>query len=180
MAVLNQGQPILAFNVLGLPAPQGSKRHMGNGVMREVSPLVGTWREDVKHAALNALLEQDRRRAPGEVAWDASATQVRAHIVFSFPRPRSHFRTGRQDHLLRADAPVLHSVRPDLDKLLRSTLDALTTAGVIHDDCRVSWLIAAKAYVLVPGQPQSSSVAGAMPQPGAHIILMPLVFGGEV
>jgi Holliday junction resolvase RusA-like endonuclease len=37
-------------------------------------------------------------------------------------------------------------VRPDLDKLLRSTLDGLTDAGVWRDDSQVVSISAAKVY----------------------------------
>jgi Holliday junction resolvase RusA-like endonuclease len=36
--------------------------------------------------------------------------------------------------------------RPDLDKLVRSTLDAITTAGAIDDDVRVVDIVARKHY----------------------------------
>ena len=36
------------FTVHGLPAPQGSKRHVGKGVMVESSKYVKPWREAVK------------------------------------------------------------------------------------------------------------------------------------
>ena len=39
--------------VIGIPAPQGSKRHVGNGIMIENSKRVKPWRQDVKEAALN-------------------------------------------------------------------------------------------------------------------------------
>ena len=38
--------------VIGIPAPQGSKRHVGNGIMIENSKRVKPWRQDVKEAAL--------------------------------------------------------------------------------------------------------------------------------
>jgi Holliday junction resolvase RusA-like endonuclease len=36
--------------------------------------------------------------------------------------------------------------RPDLDKLVRSTFDALTTASVIEDDARIVEIVARKHY----------------------------------
>lgn len=38
------------------------------------------------------------------------------------------------------------SVRPDLDKLCRAVLDALTDAGIWHDDSQVCSLSAIKVY----------------------------------
>jgi hypothetical protein len=45
----------LTFVVYGLPAPQGSKRSLGNGILVESSKAVRPWRQDVKHAALACI-----------------------------------------------------------------------------------------------------------------------------
>jgi hypothetical protein len=53
----------LPFTVYGVPRPQGSKRHVGNGRMVESSPRVAEWRTLV---ALEASIEQgDRRLSKG-------------------------------------------------------------------------------------------------------------------
>ena len=39
------------FEVVGLPAAQGSKRHVGNGVMVESSKALKPWRSAVAEAA---------------------------------------------------------------------------------------------------------------------------------
>jgi crossover junction endodeoxyribonuclease RusA len=48
--------------------------------------------------------------------------------------------------------------RPDLDKLQRSTLDALVSAGAIEDDGRVVILYAEKVF---PGMPYALETPGA-------------------
>jgi Holliday junction resolvase RusA-like endonuclease len=126
----------LNFRVIGLPGAQGSKRHVGNGRMVESSKAVAPWRDSVATAAVVAAQEQ---------GWTAPP-QVIAHIVFSFRRPKHHYRTGRNAHLLRNNAHTWHSVAPDVDKLQRSTFDALTTAGVIADDARIVSVYASKRY----------------------------------
>jgi crossover junction endodeoxyribonuclease RusA len=45
----------VAFTVRGLPAPQGSKRHVGGGRMVESSANVKPWRADVRAAAEDAM-----------------------------------------------------------------------------------------------------------------------------
>lgn len=55
-------------------------------------------------------------------------------VTFHLPRPKGHYRTGANAHLLRDSAPEQPSVKPDLDKLVRSTMDGLSEAGVWHDD----------------------------------------------
>jgi Holliday junction resolvase RusA-like endonuclease len=123
----------LVITVYGTPAPQGSKRHVGNGVMVESSKAVKPWREAVKHAAL--ATESSMIRQP-----------VGVEVVFYLKRPQGHYRTGRNAHLLRDTAPAHPKVKPDLDKLARSTLDALSDAGIWDDDCQVVNLQVFKRY----------------------------------
>lgn len=144
----------LRFYVYGVPAPQGSKRHVGNGVMVESSKRLPVWREDVKHAALAAL--------DANPQWDRTARIITAQMWFVLPRPRHHYRTGKNAHLLRDAAPHLHTTKPDLDKLLRSTGDALTSAGVYPDDACMARIVAAKVY---------ADNTGPLDRPGAWITL---------
>ena len=123
----------LMFTVRGLPAPQGSKRHVGNGVMVEASKKVKPWRQDVKYAALEAIEMLD-----GFVKFDGP---VELDIEFYHTRPKSHFRTGRNAHLLKETAPNWKITAPDLSKLVRSTEDACTEAGVWGDDRQVARII---------------------------------------
>jgi len=119
------------FTVHGSPAPQGSKRafrnqHTGRVQMTESSKRVAPWRQDVKHAALEVIGE----------SWVLLDGPLAVSMVFTFPRPRSHWRTGRNAHLLRDSAPARPSGAPDLSKLIRATEDALN--GVVWtDDARV-------------------------------------------
>ena len=126
---------ILTFNVNGTPGAQGSKRHVGRGILVESSSKVKPWRADVKAAAENAVdvLAKFEPFQPFD-------GPVHATITFRFRRPKSHHRTGRNAHLLRDDAPTFPTGRNlgDLDKLLRSTFDALTAAGVITDDSLIA------------------------------------------
>jgi len=152
----------LVVTVYGTPAPQGSKRYVGNGVMVESSKKVKPWRADVREAALSALAASPW--------WDPSTARVIMHVTFTLPRPLGHYRTkdGQRTALLHDWAPAYHASKPDLDKLVRSTCDALTSAGVYGDDSRVSQIIATKAY-------SAASVRllglGVLDRPGAHIVL---------
>lgn len=122
----------LRFRVVGTPGPQGSKtafvnKKTGRAQMKESSAKVTPWRQDVVAAAAKAAVEQD---------WHPPR-EIRVVAVFTFRRPQHHYRTGKFSHELRPNAPVWHTNKPDLDKLARSTLDALTTAAVIGDDAHV-------------------------------------------
>jgi Holliday junction resolvase RusA-like endonuclease len=72
-------------------------------------------------------------------------------IEFRFPRHNSHFGTGKNVGKLKASAPKFVAVKPDVDKLIRAVLDALTDAGVFRDDSRVVQVSATKIYADKPG-----------------------------
>lgn len=128
----------LVIVVYGMPAPQGSKRHVGNGVMVESSKKVRPWRQDVKSAALAV-------RAGAEPI-DAA---VRVRMVFTMPKPASAPKT-RRTYPMRM---------PDLSKLARSTEDALTDAGIWRDDARV--IEYGRLAKVFPGEdPESLDVPG--------------------
>lgn len=132
---------ILAIRVHGTPAPQGSKRHVGHGVMVESSKALPTWREAVKQAALDVM------RCDCSV-WvqPPRGTAVELRIDFAFPRPASHYGTGRNAGTIKPSALFWKPTAPDLSKLIRATEDALTDAGVWADDAQVSRLVSSKAY----------------------------------
>jgi len=115
----------IQFEVRGyIPSPQGSKRHVGNGVMIESCKTVKQWRAAVTDAAVIARVE----KIEGPVI---------AHMEFVFPRPASHFGTGKNAAKIKPSAPKRgHQVKPDLSKLIRSTEDALS--GIAYtDDARI-------------------------------------------
>ncbi len=96
--------------------------------------------------------------------WTPFDGPVHATITFRFPRPKGHYRTGRNAHLLRDQAPT-HPVGRnlgDVDKLVRSTFDALTAAGVVVDDSLFARVLATKVWCEV----------GEVP--GATIMVRPL------
>jgi crossover junction endodeoxyribonuclease RusA len=102
------------------PAPQGSKRHVGNGVMIEASKKVGPWRAAVAEAI----------RESGMPTIDVP---VEVEVLFFLRRGRTVTRS-------------LPSTPPDIDKLCRSTLDGLVQGGALADDSLVVNLDAAKRY----------------------------------
>lgn len=126
----------LTIDVIGTPAPQGSKRAFvvnGRAVMAESSKKVKPWRQDVKTAAFNT----DR---------DSLIGPLRVEITFYLPRPGYHYGTGRNAGVLKATAPAYVDKKPDVDKLLRSTLDGLKEAGVYRDDAQVAIATGVKRY----------------------------------
>lgn len=142
---------MLTIEVHGFPTPQGSKKawvnqHTGRAQMREqTSGRLNNWRQDVKAAAFQAIADREGTGNPFAIIGEPVAVET----VFRFPRPKAHYRTGRNAHLLRDDAPTYPANRTvgDIEKLLRSTHDALTTAGVWIDDALVADVHAVKVYV---------------------------------
>ena len=128
--------------VAGIPAPQGSKRHVGGGRMVESSKKVKPWRAGVVQAARDAAA-----LTAGFTPFDGP---VRVDVTFYMPRPQRHYIGGHVDGELKADAPLWVSSRPDVDKLLRSTFDGLSTAGVWADDNLAARVTVSKQYAKRP------------------------------
>lgn len=111
--------------VYGSPAPQGSKKFVGtfagkdgrqHAKLVESSKKVRPWRDDVKAAAL--LVRDGRPPLDGPLI---------VRMVFTLPKPASSPKTRRSWPMRK----------PDVSKLVRSTEDALTDAGIWADDARV-------------------------------------------
>lgn len=123
----------LQFTVPGIPRPQGSKRHVGHGVMIESSPHVKDWRHAVTQAAWTYRLEGWLLTEP-----------VAVRLDFYLPRPKAHHDAAgavKPRHALGRPC-----TRPDIDKLTRAVLDAITESGLWRDDSLVVTLRAEKWY----------------------------------
>lgn len=72
-------------------------------------------------------------------------------LDFDMPRPKSHFRTGRNAGCLKEGATCWHEGKPDVDNLAKAVLDALTTLGLWADDCLIAELVVTKRYGPRPG-----------------------------
>ena len=113
--------------VRGIPAPQGSKRAFNVGdraVVVDVNPRkLKDWR-----SAINSVLQDKWEGPPLEGA-------VSVELHFQLLRPPSVSEKKRP----------YPSVMPDIDKLARAALDAMTGI-VFRDDAQVVRLDATKAY----------------------------------
>jgi Holliday junction resolvase RusA-like endonuclease len=67
-------------------------------------------------------------------------------LEFYMPRPKSHYRSGRFSHILKADAPLYHTNKNDVDNLCKTVLDRMTESGYIKDDGQVIDLKVSKRY----------------------------------
>ncbi len=136
---------MISIMVRGMPGPQGSKRHVGKGVMVESSKKVKPWRQDVVAACV--VLQQEY---PEFKILDGP---IRCSMVFTLPKPMSAPKKRRS----------WPDKKPDLSKLVRSTEDALVDAGVIRDDARIVEYHVAKTF---PGESDM-----ALQGPGVWITL---------
>lgn len=125
-------QGILQFTVYGKPEPQGSSRAFvrgGRAVITSDNPKMKGWRGRIAVIAYGAMNEQEfptpafGRHVP-----------VSVDVEFRVLRPKS----AKKDRIF----PV---VRPDADKLLRATFDALTKIAY-HDDAQVVNVTVRKRY----------------------------------
>lgn len=119
--------PYLQLTVEGNPVPQGSFRHVGNGRIISANPKLNAWRHTIADQIALQTLE---RLIEGS---------IRVDLVFTLERPKSVSRERR----------ARPTVKPDIDKLVRATLDAISLeryVQLIKDDSQVTDLHAAKRY----------------------------------
>ncbi len=112
----------MEFLVAGVPIPQGSMRHIGNGVIVSKTPKLKEWRKLVAEEAVKLF---------GEPCIDQP---VSVSVVFNLPKPPTSKRS----------APT---VPPDLDKLQRAIGDALSIdCKILKDDAVITEWHAYKRY----------------------------------
>lgn len=121
-----------SFTVIGTPKPQGSKRAYIRGGRPILTESAGAplrdWRTDVQQAAITHHIG------------DPYTGPLTVFLEFSLTRPKSHPKTK----------PTYPTSRPDIDKLSRAVLDALTHI-VFKDDSQVTSLSAVKRWGDPPG-----------------------------
>lgn len=143
-------QPV-RFIVPGAPVPQGSKRVV-RGRLIDVNKGLKPYRAEVAAAAAEAIgLPTHSPEALAAAMADHHPTRqaVAVAMRFGLVRPRGHYGTGRNAERLKPSAPAWPATKPDVDKLERAVLDALT--GVLWaDDAQVVVLSADKVYSAQP------------------------------
>ena len=143
----------VSFTVHGVPVPQGSKRalvHRSTGravVIEQGGARHRDWRADVKAAARGAMGWGEHPCLTGPVG---------VSICFTVPKPKSAPKTRR----------TWPDKRPDLDKLVRAVLDAIT-GEVIADDAQVVGMILTKTF---PGEPDIFGERG-LDWPGCRVMV---------
>lgn len=128
------------FIVPGDPIPQGSMKAFA---------VKGKAFTTSSNAGPLARYRNDIRNAYGERYGmeDSLANSISVHIVFTFKRPASHYNAkGQLKGVTYAKpAPDWVTKKPDIDKLIRAVLDALSfyayedDAQVVHVDAIKRW-----------------------------------------
>lgn len=114
------------FTAFGDPAPQGSKRYVGNGRFIEASSKLKPWRSAVADAVFLEFV-----RSGDETPF---TEPVVVEATFRMPKPKTVKR-------------LWPSIAPDLDKLQRALGDAMSVdAGLIEDDALIVGWHSRKVY----------------------------------
>lgn len=110
---------MIEFSVYGNPVPQGSMRVINGHIIHNKGSELAAWRSAIALSAKKAGAKPERN-------------PVAINLVFVQLRPKT---------VKRAEP----SVAPDLDKLIRAVLDALTAIAYV-DDGQVTEIYARKIY----------------------------------
>lgn len=137
----------ISIDVLGTPAPKGSNRAMVRGGRAVFVPGGSKTNQDALKSWAGSVREAAASFVSGQASPVFTHVPLAVAITFRLNRPGGHWakRGG-----LKSSAPMAPCVKPDLDKLVRSTLDALS--GVLFDDdSRIVETTSRKQYAQ-PGQ----------------------------
>lgn len=126
---------VLRFDVDGVAQPKGSARAFvpkgwTRAVVTTANPQLKAWTQLIR-TQLQGVLVRPGVASTVALLWDAP---VRVTLDFHLPRPKSLPRRITR-----------HTRKPDLDKLARGAIDALTGL-VIRDDAHVVELFTRKVY----------------------------------
>jgi len=163
---------MIRLDVLGTPAPKGSARAMN---IRGKARLIASGSKANEKAMLTfetAIREVVHRQIFGGHRPKVYAppfgegVPVSVGIVFRLARPQSHYGTGKNAGILKADAPPWPTSKPDVDKLARHVLDVLT-GSLWKDDSQVAELSLRKTYAK-PGNEGALIVADIWNPPPAE------------
>lgn len=138
----------IQFTILGNPKAQKRHRTYTRGKGGKLLPFARN--VDPSKTDKADMLAQIMQYNPG-APWTGP---VELRVTWFIPRPRSHYRTGKNAGILRDDAPRYCGKKPDIDNYLKALLDCMN--GVFFlDDCQVARVTAFKVYEDPPEQPRT-------------------------
>lgn len=105
--------------------PKGLKRHRSYTTRQGIHVNVDPNRQDKMDFLAKAMQYRPSEPWTGPICLE---------LFCVFPRPKNHYRTGRNSHLLKESAPYWYAGTPDADNILKFVGDALN--GIFWKDDR--------------------------------------------
>lgn len=121
--------PTLSFDVAATPRGDPRARHTRGGWVHR-DKRADEWKVEVRAACLLALSRAGWRELV------ELGTPVGVVIVLRLPRPQKHYRRQKLESVLRDDAPVWCTSKPDGDNVEKAILDAV---GAFDGAVRLVW-----------------------------------------
>jgi len=124
---------LISFTIPGKPIPLKRSRYSA-----KIGGFYDPSSKDKKQTWLQIAKYKPKRPLTGFID---------LQITFYMPRPKSHYRTGKYSHILKANARAFHSVKPDIDNLVKYMADVIQGKDrFILDDCQICALTTIKVY----------------------------------
>lgn len=126
--------PSFTFTLIGNPIPRKRPRFARRGkFVQTYNPQ--NKEDDILKVQIKAIMKQR----------PLLTKPLTVEITFCIERPKSHYRSGKNSHLLKNTAPIYHLKKPDVDNYVKRILDCFN--GLVWvDDSQVVKLVATKIY----------------------------------
>jgi len=125
---------MIEFTIQG--KPKALKRHRSTRTGRMYDPSA----KDKKQIWLQIAKFKPKTPLAGDIM---------LKLIFTMPRPKSHFRTGKFKHILKDgyEHIINHTFKPDIDNLVKLIADTIQGQDrMIVDDSQICRLQAEKVY----------------------------------
>ncbi|GAG47122.1 unnamed protein product, partial [marine sediment metagenome] len=103
----------ILFQIPGPPRHQQRHRHVTTGKFTRTYDPSAKDKKD--------FLLQSKQYAPKSPIIGV----VKVSVWFCMPRPKNHYRTGKYAGILKDNAPVWHTKKPDIDNIFKLVADSL-------------------------------------------------------
>lgn len=128
---------MIHLTILGEPKAQKRHRHVSmKGFTRQYDPSAPD------KADFLAVVQNNAPDKPLDCP-------IRLEASFFFSRPKSHYKTGKNSHIMKDNAPVWHLSKPDSDNLYKLVSDALNKI-FWRDDSLLCDVLIKKQYCTNP------------------------------
>ena len=81
----------------------------------------------------------------GELPLEKMTKPIKCTLHFFCKRPKNHYKTGKNAHILKDTAPTYNTNNKDLDNMVKFVLDALNNK-LYTDDCLIIEINCIKTY----------------------------------